>query len=409
MGSSKNSENDDKQAAAKKQSDKKNIFELFQHSYKSSLINHDGDKAQKQTTSKPKKLLSNIGSFFNHFQYSINEQKRNQKIHEVISDSSRLSNEFILLLFCSCAIATTGLMQNSAAVIIGAMIIAPLMMPILAFSLGAIWGDKKLILQSVLTLFVGTICAIGLSSLITILLPGVELNEQITARINPGLFDIVVALLSGVVGAYAYANPKISNSVSGVAIAVALMPPLCSVGICLGTGHFQSAMGALLLFTTNLVGISLAASLIFWLNKVHPIGSDNETRSRAVQNLVISFVLLILISIPLAYMTQKTYAVKKVQTEIRQALNKNFPTVEVENFRLQIFPDRSDLRLHLSAWQSFPIASNASPVDTEETVTAYLVETIPNLLQTKNIQEVTLYLSFSSGSTRRITEINNVE
>jgi uncharacterized hydrophobic protein (TIGR00271 family) len=275
-------------------------------------------------------MIQKIESVIEEFHETRERHKKNVSTYEQISGASKLSIEFFILLISSSLIAAFGLMQNSAAVIIGAMIIAPLMMPILGFALGSIWGDRHLLFISAVTLFTGILSAIALTAVIGFIMPGIEVNEQILARTNPTLYDIIIALASGFVGSYAFVNPKISGSISGVAIAVALVPPLAVTGISLGTFQWQSAFGSFLLFASNLVSISLAASLVFWKMKVHPASSeDEEVSQRAKRNLFLSTVLLIVISVPLVFFMKETLYIKAQTHKIEKAVISNFTAEEI--------------------------------------------------------------------------------
>lgn len=289
-----------------------------------------------------------ITSIYGDFQSVREGEMEKLNIYDSISLAARLNTEFLVLLFGSCLIATFGLFQDSSAVIIGAMLIAPLMMPILGFSLGTVWGDRALLLRSVSTLFIGSLMVLFISTTLSYVIPGVEFNEQISARINPNLYDILIALASGFVGAYAYVNPRISSSISGVAIAVALMPPLCTVGISLGQGNGRAALGAFLLYITNLVGISLAASLIFWRMRVHPVSEQREeVTERTARNIYLSAFLLILISIPLAYFMVETFKVKQVREKLQSLVQEELPNADILSLESSRFGSLTQYRLVL--------------------------------------------------------------
>ena len=241
------------------------------------------------------------------YQEAKERQVGNLRVYEQIAQAARLSKEFLALLVASCLIATFGLLADSAATVIGAMIIAPLMMPILGFSLASIWGDPRLLRRSLATLGIGVGLVIGTSAVFVALIPGAEVTSQIAARGNPSLYDVGVAIACGLIGAYAYVNPRISPSIAGVAIAVALVPPLCCVGIGIALLDSGIAGGAMLLFLSNLVGIALAASFVFWRMRVHPATeSQDEVSARARRNVALSSVLLLLIAAPLAYFMVQT-------------------------------------------------------------------------------------------------------
>lgn len=269
----------------------------------------------------------------------------NLRTYDTIASAAALSKEFSALLFASCIIATTGLFQGSTAVIIGAMLIAPLMMPILGFALAVVWGDRRLLWRSVGTLVIGSLLVLAVSSTLAALVPGIELNSEIRGRINPNLYDILIAIASGLIGAYAYANPRISPSIAGVAIAVALMPPLCTIGIGLGLGKGTVATGALLLYLSNLLGISLAASFVFWRLRIHPMTQTvDQVGVRARRNVVLTALLLVVVALPLGYFMRQTYAAKKLDARVRAALLSGVPDSELLSLSVQRFGDGYEIR-----------------------------------------------------------------
>jgi uncharacterized hydrophobic protein (TIGR00271 family) len=169
----------------------------------------------------------------------------------------------------SAGIATFGLVLNSPAVVIGAMLISPLMGPIMAAGLGLAVGDLYLTLKALVNLAASVGLAIGFSGLLVWVLPFHAATAQILSRTNPNLLDLGIALFSGLAGSIAVCRAGGGEGVTtlpGVAIAVALMPPLCTVGFGLGSGFDERIMGgAALLFLTNLVAIVTSAFLVFLL------------------------------------------------------------------------------------------------------------------------------------------------
>jgi uncharacterized hydrophobic protein (TIGR00271 family) len=200
-------------------------------------------------------------------------QARKEQVYLEISSSLSLDDlsYWIQVLF-SAGIATLGLVLNSPAVIIGAMLISPLMGGILANGLALAAGDVVLAIRSLLNLILSCLVAISFAVLLVSLLPFKEVTSEILARTQPNLLDLVVALFSGAVGSVAICKePKgVATSIPGVAIAVALMPPLCVVGYGIGVAislnsvqGLQVASGGGLLFFTNLVAITFTAMLVF--------------------------------------------------------------------------------------------------------------------------------------------------
>lgn len=209
-----------------------------------------------------------------------------------LRDNATPSSSFQVLMVLSVMLALAGMYANSAPVIIGAMILAPLMAPIVSLAMGLARSEANLIRGSVKTLAIGTAWGLGCAVLLAWLMPFDIATDEMKSRMSPNLLDLFIAVISGIAGAYAHAKDEIAKSLAGVAIAVALVPPLAVAGIGLGWGDWQMARGALLLLTTNLVGISLAASATFLV-----LGFAPFTRAR--RGLGISLLVVSIISIPL--------------------------------------------------------------------------------------------------------------
>ncbi|NJL84678.1 MAG: DUF389 domain-containing protein [Chloroflexaceae bacterium] len=208
---------------------------------------------------------------------------------------SELTLNFLVLAISSCAIASFGLLTNSAAVIIGAMIIAPLMLPIRGLAFAAIDSEPKLLRRSINSLAVGTIGAVLMAAFLGLLVsvPASEFGGEILARTQPNLVDLGIALAAGGVSAFAKTRPEIRDSLAGTAIAVALMPPLCVVGITLSQGQLAASGGAFLLYLTNLLGITFSCIGVFALMGYY-------TNLRKVQQaLWLSLSLTLLVAVPL--------------------------------------------------------------------------------------------------------------
>ncbi len=239
-------------------------------------------------------------------------------IIQEISETSSPGFDFFLLVILSGSIATFGLITNSPAVIIGAMLVAPLMSPIIGIGLASIIGRRALLRESLSALFRGAILAIGLSALIGVVnlyLPFVyfqELPVEIISRTHPSPIDLVVALAGGLAAAYSLTEPKLSAALPGVAIATALMPPLCTVGIGISMQRWDVAGGAFLLFITNTVTIAFASALVFFLRGFNPYPKDGSRK--LPPSLQLSAVLILLLLVPLTY-----YSIQFVQqaTEYR--------------------------------------------------------------------------------------------
>jgi uncharacterized hydrophobic protein (TIGR00271 family) len=175
-----------------------------------------------------------------------------------------------VLLTLATIIATYGVISGSTATVIGAMIIAPLMTPIMATTVAIVTGNIPRISRSSAIVFVSVlyvVClAIILSLFISPLLINFETNSEITSRVSPNLLALFIALASGAAGAFAISREDVSDTLPGVAIAISLVPPLTVVGIALSKAQWVDASGAFLLFVTNFLAIILAGGAVLWLS-----------------------------------------------------------------------------------------------------------------------------------------------
>lgn len=195
----------------------------------------------------------------------------------------RTVNFFVLLLLAT-VIATFGVLSNSTATVIGAMIVAPLMGPIMATAAAGIMGETRRLLRALTLVGVGVVAVIALAALLTLIVPEVTIsipdNPEIVSRISPGLSALITALAAGAAGAFIITRAELADSMGGVAIAISLVPPLCVVGITLARGDVAAAGGAMLLFMTNFLAILLAGGLVFLLSGLGRLASSAE-RARA--------------------------------------------------------------------------------------------------------------------------------
>ena len=178
-----------------------------------------------------------------------------------VREDAGLSNHFLFMTVMSAGIAILGLLLSSPAVVIGAMLISPLMGPIVGFGFGLALFDFADIRRSFGSLMVGVALAVGFSALIVVVSPLTTVTAEIAQRTRPNLFDLGVAVLSGLAATYAMVRGR-HGAIVGVAIAVAVMPPLAVVGFGLATLNFSILLGAAFLFLTNLMAIGLSAAVL---------------------------------------------------------------------------------------------------------------------------------------------------
>lgn len=215
-------------------------------------------------------------------------------LFQQLRENAKPKQTYVVLMILSTILATLGLFSDSSPVIIGAMILAPLMSPIISLSMGVLRQDRSLIQTSLVTVLVGILVGYLFAVIITVITPLSDINEEIRMRTNPNIIDLGIAVISGAAGAYAHSKEEIAKTLAGVAIAVALVPPLAVSGIGLGWLNWSVFFGAFLLLITNLTGMVLAGSLTFLLAGYSPF-------KLAKKGLLISTFFVLALSVPLGY------------------------------------------------------------------------------------------------------------
>ncbi len=219
-------------------------------------------------------------------------EERFKDLFIALRDDARIDVIYVVLMLLSTVLATTGLYLNSASVIIGAMLLAPLMAPIVSLAMGLLRQDVPMVKHSISKIVLGILLALTTAAVMTLFFTYKPVTGEMEARLSPTVLDLIVAIAAGVAGAYTKSHKEILQSLAGVAIAVALVPPLAVAGIGLGRLDPEFFGQAFLLFSTNLVGIILAAILTFRL-----LGYSAAVKSKKGIGIVIF--LFFLISIPL--------------------------------------------------------------------------------------------------------------
>lgn len=222
-----------------------------------------------------------------------------EALYAGVEKNARLDLNFVVLVFLSTVVATIGLIENNVAVVIGAMVIAPLLGPNLAFGLGTALGDAPLMRQSLVTTVTGIIIAIALSVGIAMVWPFDVSSPEIASRTQVGLDSVALALASGAAAALSLTT-GLSSVLVGVMVAVALLPPAVTLGLMLGHGDGNLALGAGLLLAINLVCVNLACKLVFMFKGIRPrtwVEKEKAQRAMVIYMLgwVVTLAALILI------------------------------------------------------------------------------------------------------------------
>ncbi|PCD02333.1 hypothetical protein COC42_12910 [Sphingomonas spermidinifaciens] len=233
--------------------------------------------------SDPARRLPSIPALQRWWRVHVRRDVDHEAVLAAVRDDAGWNGRYAFMILMSAGIAVLGLLLSSPAVVIGAMLISPLMGPIIGLGFGLATFDWPEIRASFAALILGTVLAIGFTALVVALSPLQNVTDEIAARTRPNLFDLVVALFSALAGGYAVIHGR-AGTVVGVAIATALMPPLAVVGFGLATQNWTVFGGALLLFVTNLMTIALSAAMIA---RVHGFGSHLSPQHTLVQTVLV--------------------------------------------------------------------------------------------------------------------------
>ena len=240
-----------------------------------------------------------------------------------VDENGAMGARFAFMTLMACGIATLGLLQNSVAVIIGAMLIAPLMGPIIELGMGLATFDLRTVRAALKTIAVGIVLALVMAMLLVWFSPLKQATPEILSRTQPTLFDLLVAIFSGLAGAYATITRK-GEAILGVAIATALMPPLAVVAYGLALGNWSIAGGAGMLFMTNMLAIALSVTVVARLYGFS--GSDSPRQTAWQAGFIIgTFVLL---SIPLGLSLQRIARQSQIEIAVRSALDQAANSVQ---------------------------------------------------------------------------------
>ncbi len=225
------------------------------------------------------------------------------------STRRRLVSFFVLLILAT-IIATYGLISDSPATVIGAMIVAPLMQPIIATTAAVVMGSLRRALLALALVLGGAVIVVLLAALLTRMLPDIlisfETNNEIVSRISPGLMALLTALASGAAGAFIASREEIADSLAGVAIAISLVPPLCVVGIAAAHMHWIAAVGASLLFMTNCLAILMAGGVVFLVLGLGKLANSDRDRATRRNGLILIVAATLLVALPLTLTTTQS-------------------------------------------------------------------------------------------------------
>jgi uncharacterized hydrophobic protein (TIGR00271 family) len=317
-----------------------------------------------------------------------------KKLHKI----GEKTNKYYILTVLSVIIVTLGLILDNAAIIIGGMLIAPLMDPILSVSSTLITGHHYILIKNLKTLIKGISLSIIISTVITFVLPIYEIPSQVLVRINPSILDLFIAFAAGAAAMYATVSKDLST-LPGVGISVSLMPPLSVIGIGLATGDPKIISGATLLFLTNLVTIILSGALILFLFGIKTFSKDKQETAKTGRLIGIS--LLIVLSIFLTSSFISISKEEKQKLQIKTILNQQLQLIgkgELTSFTI----NKDNQTLNISA--KILSSRNLTKEDMD-----ILTESLSNQLESSINLEITIIPTVVGGTTLLSDEKDDIE
>jgi uncharacterized hydrophobic protein (TIGR00341 family) len=270
--------------------------------------------------------------------------KRQDKVYNQVRENAKGDFDFYVLIIFSAIIITLGILIDSSAVVIGGMLIAPFVWPILAISLGITMGRSGLIRKAILTILLASFLVVAISALLSFILPEiVSTNNQLFSRTTPTLLELLIGLTAGFIGAFIIAYPNIGSAIAGVVVAAAIVPPLATIGISASKMDWSSAGGAILLFLSQLVAIVFSASILFILSNFRYRNNQAEKKTQAGFSWTI--LLLIIIVIPLYFSTSLSATQVKYQKIINAVISDNFDNARVLEMDFVNSKDKTSIQI----------------------------------------------------------------
>lgn len=249
-------------------------------------------------------------------------EENKEKVLENVKANISFRGSNLWILACAILIASVGLNVNSTAVIIGAMLISPLMGPIVGAGFALAIYDFDLLKKSVKNLFIATLVSLLVAFLYFYLSPFKETQTELLARTSPNIYDVLIAFFGGLAGVIALTRVEKGNPIPGVAIATALMPPLCTAGFGLAVGKYTYFLGAFYLYAINCFFICISTFLIIKYLKYKPVKILNIQYEKQIRYGITTLILLMIL--PSFYLAYNLYEEKKFNQKVNLFLDNEF-------------------------------------------------------------------------------------
>lgn len=295
--------------------------------------------------------MSNI--FFNFINLHNGEDTR-EKVLENIKSNISFRGANLWILACAIVIASVGLNVNSTAVIIGAMLISPLMGPIVGAGFALAVYDFELLKRSGKNLLIATIVSLIVATLYFYFSPFKEAQSELLARTSPNIYDVLIAFFGGLVGVIAITRVEKGNPIPGVAIATALMPPLCTAGYGLAMGNFSYFLGAFYLYSINCFFICISTFFILKYLKYKPIKTLNQGVEKQIRYGISALILVMII--PSFYLAYNLLQENKYNQKVEQFISNEFTdkgyTLIFKKVRFNTNPKKIELAFLIKKFNS---------------------------------------------------------
>ena len=264
--------------------------------------------------------------------------ERRETVRIAINKDASFTTSYMVMNVLATIVACYGLIANSTAVVIGAMLIAMLMGPITGAALALVDGNNRLLGKAFLSELAGVVLVLSVAFLIGRIYHDVPLGSEVMSRTAPNILDLMIALAGGAAGAYATVSRKLNSGLIGVAIATALVPPLSACSLLLARGETRLALGAFLLFFTNFVAIQFASSLVLWLHGYHHVTRRNNGLGSFLVRQGVSAALLAVLTVGLGFTFKQTVAKQRFEARTRDSLQqalRDYPGTHLADLRFE--------------------------------------------------------------------------
>lgn len=293
-----------------------------------------------------------------------------REIAEVLHQQARPTPEYYVLCAIAGIVATFGLLMNNGTAIVGAILIAPLMGPMLGIGFSTLTGRRYSARQATLTLFLGVLIILGVSYLASLLFLNVGITEEMTNRAKPTLLNLLIAFPAGFLAGYTRIRKSLSDKVYGVAMSVTILPPLCIAGIALAQAEMSLFLGAALMFFSNLLGILVSSFAAFALSE------RSRIQRKHIGRLIFPSILILLLCIPLSvtfYDVSQTNRLQQIILQVLETKKSFFPHMEVADVDINIFqaPVTASVTLRSSTdFTGMPLQLNDSEASIQQQIEA---------------------------------------